>query len=420
LGNFFPVGVRRRGDKVAIIDTEDTSGWYLAAVFTFYNGIYSNTVWPIPEGWWSIAYHPEHPSNIYSDLGADYNLVAFHFRSIPNSIVFNESLRIVLGLYIEAWPSAIDDQGSDVDAMYMYISNYSGSSWSVGERIFVAQLTGSEWQCGGLYNSIAEDGSGNVWCAMQDVYLDPSLRWIPGTGGWVGDPTDWWTWPGWDDSIDPLCYVVMKWTEGSGATVVREIMSALVNVYAAPPSYTLLEPGYYAKCHNVAAEDNKIAVAYLYSYTKDSPVTYRYYGDAVFKLDVSTDGGSSWATKTITGSWKIDPEWMNMLPCICISDGNIVVYLIGGTYAAPTRKIIRSTDDGDTWSEVYVFSGIDAFTYPWVAQLQSRGSHVTMTGCKFGVTAGGALAFFESLDAGVTWAAVSVDPEDQQQILVPV
>jgi hypothetical protein len=418
LGNFFPVGVRQQGEKVAIIDTENTSAWYLAAVFTFYNKIYNRTSWPIPEGWWSVAYHPEHPSNIYSDLGADYSLISFSFRSTANSIAFNEDFRIVLGLYMEAWPSDIDDMGADNNVFQVITSRDFGQTWA-NERIYTSQGQDPEYEFGGLHSSIAEDGSGNVWCVVQDVYLDPSLRWIPGTGGWVGDPDDWSTWPGYNTAIDPVGYFVIKWVEGSGATVIREIVSTLVEVYEGPPNYALLEPGYYAKCHNVAAEESKIAVAYLYSYTKDNPVTYRYYGNYVFKLDISTDGGSSWATKTITGSWKGDPEWAGMLPAICVSDGNIIVYLIGGTYAAPTRHIMRSTDNGDTWSEVYNFSGIVAFDYPWVAQLQSKGSHVTLTGCKFGVTSDGPLAFFESFDAGATWTPVEIIPPSEEEILVP-
>ena len=421
-GNFFPVGVRQQGEKVAIIDTQyGISGWYRAAVFTFYNKLYKNTTWPYPESAYSSRYNYDPPSIIYYEFSDgnsnEYIFVDFDPASTAKAIEFNTDMRIVLGLYMEAWPPDIDDVGWDWHIFQIKVSKDFGQSWT-DENIFISQSE-LNWENRSQKSSIAEDGNGNIWCTAEDVYLDPAYRIVHGTG-LLGNGSDNWDWPGWDDEVDPIMYVVMKWVEGAGATIIREIVSTLVQVYLPPPYYDLVEPGYNAKGANIAAEDNIIAVAYLYSYSIDNPVTYNFYGDAVWKLDISTDGGSNWATKTITGSWKINPEWLHMLPAITISSGDIIVYLIGGSYASPTRHIMRSTDNGDTWSEVYAFAGVVAFDYPWVVSIQSRGDHITLTGCKFGVTSDGPLAYFESLDAGATWAAVEIIPPDEEQILVSV
>jgi hypothetical protein len=420
-GNFFPVGVRQQEKKVAIADTQfGSSGWYRALIFTFYNSVYKNVLWAYPESAYSALYNFNPPTIIYhifSDGASNgYWFVDFDPASTAKAIEFDDDLRIVLGLYMEAWPPFIDDVGWDWHIFQIKVSKDFGQSWT-DENIYISQ-TEFNWENNGQKSSIAEDGSGNIWCTAEDANVPWAKRINHGTGYLNGGELieEWW---GWDDEVDPIMYVVLKWVEGSGAVVVREIYSVLVQVYLPPPYYTLVEPGYNAKGANVAAEESKIAVAYLYSYLKDNPVTYRYYGDAVWKLDISTDGGSTWGTKTITGAWKINPEWTHMLPPICISNGNIIVYLIGGTQSAPTRHIMRSTDDGDTWSEVYDFTGIVAFDYPWVCSIQSRGDHITLAGCKFGVTTDGPLAYFESLDAGATWAPVEIIPTPEEQILVP-
>jgi hypothetical protein len=421
-GNFFPVGVRQQGESVVILDTQyGSSGWYRALVFTFYNkNIYKNVTWPYSESDYSSGWNFDPPSIIYYEftdgVSNGYWFVDFDPASTAKAIEFNDDLRIVLGLYMEAYPPEIDDLGWDLHIFQIKVSKDFGQSWT-DENIFISQSE-LNWDNGSQKSSIAEDGSGNIWCTVEDAYTPWETRLNHGTG-LLNNGADKWDWWGWADDTDPIMYVLLKWVEGSGAVVVREIISTLVQVYAAPPVYTLLEPGYNAKGANIAAEGNKIAVAYHYSYTKDSPVTYRYYGNLVVKLEISTDGGSSWATKTITGSWKIDPEWLLMVPCICISNGNIIVYLVGGTYAAKTRHIMRSTDDGDSWSEVYDFTGVASFSYPWIASIQSKGPHITFSGCEFTVTENGPLAFFESRDAGATWAPVEIIPTDEEQILVP-
>jgi hypothetical protein len=229
----------------------------------------------------------------------------------------------------------------------------------------------------------------------------------------------------------------MKWVEGSEAVVVREIISALVDVWfeGTPPGYwdmELTEPGYYAKCHNVATEGDTIAIAYLYSYTK-APSADRYEGSGVFKIDISKNGGTTWETKEIAIAGeilKVDPEWASMLPCIAVSNDNIVVYLIGGTNLYSNDPMIYlSTNDGDTWSKVFDLQVEELYPdYPWVFTIQAKGSHVVLTGCKFGSTyvldeygyIPAPMAFLESHDAGVTWEVVGITPTPEEQILVPV
>jgi hypothetical protein len=406
---------------VVLDEWQGQSGWYLAKLFDATNKVTANKYWLYPESEYSKRYNFSTPSTIYYEytdgLSNGYLLVANAPENQWNQLEFNSDHRIVVVLYNEAWPPDIDDIGWDWHVCQIKVSKDYGASWT-DENIFISQ-TELNWDGGGQRASIAEDGSGNIWCVIEDVYLTERI--IHGTGLTnLGNVL--WNWPGWDDAVDPIMYVVMKWVEGSGATAIREIVTTLVQVYLPPPDYDLVAPGYFAKMHSIAAEDNKIAVNYLYSYTIDSPVSYRYFGSAVYKMDISLDGGGTWNTKTISVggyTWKANPEWSKLLPGNAISGGVLISYLVSGTYASPAGHILRSTDNGDTWSIVKTFA-VGELEYPWVCALQSRGAHVTFTGCAYTVAPSTNLAFWESHDSGATWAAVEVIPTDEEQILVPV
>jgi hypothetical protein len=108
------------------------------------------------------------------------------------------------------------------------------------------------------------------------------------------------------------------------------------------------------------------------------------------------------------------------MPSVCISDGNLLIYLLKGTGRETSAEplILRSTDDGATWSTVYAFPAYD-MNYSWIFQLRSDGEHVTGTGCGAAVVADNNLALWESLDSGATWAANEMVPTDEPDILVP-
>jgi hypothetical protein len=102
----------------------------------------------------------------------------------------------------------------------------------------------------------------------------------------------------------------------------------------------------------------------------------------------------------------------------CISSGNLLLFVYGGTSGANEHYILRSTDDGANWSVVYDFPGIVA-NYGYDAQMRSDGDHVVFSGCGITVGAGNPMAYFESFDAGATWEAVVMEQTINPAILVP-
>lgn len=198
-----------------------------------------------------------------------------------------------------------------------------------------------------------------------------------------------------------------------GATHMMDIPTNMRNTYGPPPHYTQTGWDTQARSCVIATEGDKIAIAYVYDIEMLTTPPAAYAGRATIKVMVSNDNGASWATNDvyIDGEdihW--DLEWTALLPTITISSGNLIMYLCEGAETLDGYRIIKSTDDGETWATVFSFPGIDPFVYPHVFQLRSDGDHVTLTGCKAAETTGGSLALWESTDGGDTWAGVEVNP----------
>jgi hypothetical protein len=136
---------------------------------------------------------------------------------------------------------------------------------------------------------------------------------------------------------------------------------------------------------------------------------------------VSDDYGATWGAPVLVSFSDVvlqASNWRATLPVACIADGNLLLFVYGGTSAAVKYYILRSTDDGVTWSIVYDFPGIVS-NYGYDAQMRSDGDHVVFSGCGITVGAGNPLAYFESTDAGATWTAKDLVPVEAPQILVP-
>jgi len=146
-----------------------------------------------------------------------------------------------------------------------------------------------------------------------------------------------------------------------------------------------------------------------------------YWGTPRYFVDTSDDNGATWNGPQeilFSGTLLAASQWRQTLPPVCISNGNLFVYVVGGTYGAKKYYILKSTDDGATWSIAYDIPAVTA-NYYWDAEIRANGDHITMCACGMSMDAGEKLGFAESLDGGTTWHIVSIEPLPTIQILAP-
>jgi chitodextrinase len=379
-GAFFPVAARKVGGNVAIFDMDELSLYANAYIFRYWNGT-------------SMV------ENAFTDMGGDGFTQTWEgsLNSLPYSMVFNEDGRIVIGISYIDWD---DWQNQYPEKIKIRVSHDRGATW--GPMIDISSRVSSSRA---NQISMAETDDGAVWILC---------------GNWTDvDP------PYYGNQPNYVKYDLYKYVEGSGVSLIRSIVTTLASAWGPAPFYT--KTGWGASCSNanIYAEGSKIVICYVNDFVHTIPVgTPDYCGLAQVYVDVSNDSGATWETHEVVlpGAETIlwNPEWASLIPTVCISSGNILVYLLKGTGRATSAEplILKSTDDGATWSTVYTFLAYDA-DYPWVFQLRADGDHVTGTGCGAATEVDGNLAFWESLDAGATWTARELIPEIEPQILVP-
>jgi hypothetical protein len=379
VGTFFPVAVRKVGDKIAIYDINayyDWAGWYW---FAFWDGNSMVRSYPMPpsDEWWYTR--------------------QVSFKSLPYSMEFNENGRIVVARCYVDWEDGDNDWPSHVN---LAISNDYGVTW--GAEIPVSTDFGDEDYPPEV--CIAEDGANNIWIAHTLFDHDEKPSWA-------------------NPETVYAMYNIYKYSDTGGVVQVGQIETNLYNTYGPGPTYT--QTGWATLVRNckIYAEGTKVAICYVYDFTMTGTPPGSYYGTGFVRVKVSNDYGATFsAAREVTipaGTIGWDAEWSELLPAICISNDDLLVYLLNGTTAAnQVPVILKSTDDGDSWSIVYDFPEYD-MDYPWVMQLRSDGDHVTATACGSSLEVGGALALWESLDGGDTWTALEIVPTVEPQILVP-
>lgn len=165
----------------------------------------------------------------------------------------------------------------------------------------------------------------------------------------------------------------------------------------------------------IDAEGNTIVVYYCNKSWNQS-LSYAYY-----KLSISTDNGVNWTEKTVT-----PPSHTTVVrrivqdttqAAIGLSNGVLITHSL--EYVAGLYKIhlLRSTDNGDTWSDVYTFSAIsDGDNTQGYPIIRTDGAEVIFSVCEYSEGAG-PLAYLYSSDSGVTWTLKEIGTSTD--ILVP-
>jgi hypothetical protein len=273
------------------------------------------------------------------------------------------------------------------------VSEDWGNSWS-SEDIIAESISREQGM------AIAEAGDGAIWLARTDFY--PLHN------------------PEWDTPVQVI-YKIHKYVVGSGATVSGTILTDLINVYGGSPTYPLINPKALCSNCNIATEGSKIVLAYANDHTLIAKVGSNYWGTPRYYVMVSSNNGSTWGSPQeilFSDSLLASSNWRQTLPPICISNGNLFVYVVGGTYNAIKYYILKSADSGATWSIAYDIPVVTA-NYYWDAEIRANGDHITMCACGMSMDAGEKLGFAESLDGGTTWHIVSIEPLPTIQILAP-
>jgi hypothetical protein len=322
-------------------------------------------------------------------------------KNLPYSMEFNSSGRIVVASAFVDWDDS--DNGWPTKWSIRESLDY-GVTWGPVYTMFMTYQTNSyDTALTGI--CITESSDGAIWVAFSRFDPDIQPRWS-------------------NPSTVYARYDIYKYIQGSDPVFVRSISTGLYSTWDGSHN----ENGYGLDVRNcnIYAEGTKIVVAYVHSFIHSIPVgTPDRDGLARVYIDVSNDSGATWATQEVIlpGGESIlwSPNWLTLMPSVCISDGNILIYLLKGTgrESSLEPRIVRSTDDGATWSTVYTFPSY-SMNYPWVFQLRSDGEHVTGTGCGAAILADSNLALWESLDAGATWAANEMVPTLEPQIIVPI
>lgn len=382
--NQFQAAVRRLRDKIAVLDMQSATfpttdfGWYR---FSYWDGSsFASSRLPC---------HSLHEIN--TDYGVDdfFGWFAVSLPSVTQSMEYNSGGRIVVGInYVDwyAYPS--------YNTFALMYSNDFGVTWS--EEINIKDFLSSD----SLKIAITEADDDSIWITI--VIYDQEVN------------------AAWSNAPIYAVYEIYKWTLAGGVVYQFSITSELTNTYLGSPTYAVIDPALFVAQCSIYAEEGKIVLAYSNKHTLTGAGT-PWWGTVKVYTKVSNDYGVTWGAPVLvvfTDDVLQASNWRATLPVACVSSGNLLLFVYGGTSGANKYYILRSTDDGVTWSVVYEFPGIVA-NYGYDAQMRSDGDYVVFSGCGMTVGGGNPLAYFESLDAGATWAAVDLVPVPAPQILVP-
>jgi hypothetical protein len=417
----FPPATRMVGDKIAVFSTLEFDGYYgwyeyslrNSSADDFYPGgdITSFNTGPNP---WTNYYDETYFRERW-----------LQSKSAPYSMELNGSGRVVtLQAYIDYSNAGYDWELDDWPyKLTLRESNDFGNSF--GDEIEVHRTIQYDWD-NPFGATMTEDGNGVIWIALQTTD-DPEGR-VP---AYIYR----------DLGIKAL-YKIFKYENGV-VSFVRDITTELLNTWQTVSPWYQISWDYSAANCVLYAEGLMIVACYTHDYTQVQVEAlgcdYGYWAKyqvhaavaatcTVF-VDISNDGGSSWVKKEVSFGETIyvHPEYDETIPTVCIANGVILVYLLVGNgteqpEVSVGRRIVRSMDNGDTWSVVCDFTGIPPFRLPWVATIRADGNHVVLTGCIFTKTdylGEPPLAIWQSLDAGATWAVLEVIPTPQPLILAP-
>jgi hypothetical protein len=320
------------------------------------------------EIWWkSDTISPPGPAFVYKEtVTAQTNdLTGFTYGNTYELIIVYPGWGI-LGEPIKFWWNTT---GSSFlyhySRLYFKISHDGGMTFD--DPVLILPNTNN----GSSHFAMAEDGNNTIWISTQDR--------VPAAA----------------TTYNTLIY---KWIEGEGATLVHTV-TPTQSLYRHVPIY---------------AEGDKIAYAYVDTY--DSPS-----GNQVCKLVVSVDGGDTWNTRTIVTPYDPNGTQFNtsgdgFYPPLCISDGNILLQAFKWIDPSYKAYILRSTDNGVTWSSVYEFT-TEYMPDMTIATMRSDGQQVVWATCRFATAINEPMSFLYSNDSGATWEIRTM--EAGVNILVP-
>ena len=417
----YPPAIRMVGDKIAVFSTLEFDGWYGWYQFSLRSGTFDDYY----AGGDITSYNtgPNPWTNYYD---TDYFRERWlQSKSVPYSMEMNENGRVVtMQAYIDySWAGydyVLDDWPYKLT---LRVSNDFGNSFC--DEILIYYSVFYTWD-NPFGATMTEDGNGVIWIALQ--LTDDAQGRVP------------------EFLYRALnikaMYKIYKYENGV-VSFVRNITTELENTWNQNSPFYQISWDYSAANCLLYAEGSMIVACYTHDYTQVQiqalGCDYGYWAKyqthvalgatCTVYVDVSNDGGGSWVKKQVSFGETIyvHPEYDETIPAMCIANGNIIVYLLVGNgtedpEVSVGRRIVRSTDNGDTWSVVYDFTGIPAFRLPWIATIRADGNHVVMTGCIFSKTdylGEPPLAIWQSLDAGATWAVIEVIPTPQPLILAP-
>jgi hypothetical protein len=369
--NQFQAAVRRIGDFIAVFDMQacySDFGWYRFSTWDGYTFI----------------------SGQLPPYDADDCWKQISLPSVTQCMVFNQDNRIVVaGCYVDWLPE------TQVNTYFLRYSLDKGNTWS--DEIVIATFNSKDVQ----KIAITETDDGAVWIAttLYDKEVHESYLTMP----------------------TYAVYQIWKWTLAGGVVAVFNHTTELTSLYDnVTPPYPVIDPALFVSQCSIYAEGGKIVLCYADKHTLTHSGT-PWFGAVDVYTKVSNDYGATWGSAVLlsySGVVLQASNWRATTPTVCISSGAILVFVYGGTWDANTYHILRSDDDGASWSIVYSFPALVP-NYGYDCQFMSDGDHVVFSGCGMTIGEGNPMVYFESFDAGLTWAAIEVVPESAPQILVP-
>jgi hypothetical protein len=369
--NQFQAAVRRLRDAIAVFDMQSCYqdfGWYR---FSYWDG----------NSFRSSQLPPYDADDCWKEIS---------LPSVTQSMVFNENGRIVVAVnYIDWYP---------VTPLMTYglrFSNDRGLTWS--NEIVIKSIELKDPQ----KIALAETDDGTVWITIAGYDQDILYA-------------------NWSNAPVYAVYEIYKWTESGGLVFQFSITSELTNTYGSAPTYPIVDPALLVSQCSIYAEGGKIVLCYANKHTLTHSGT-PWFGTVDVYTKVSNNYGATWEDPILlsySGVVLQASNWRATTPAVCISSGVLLVFIYGGTWDVNAYHILRSIDDGVSWSIVYSFPALVP-NYGYDCQFMSDGDHVVFSGCGMTVGEGNPLVYFESLDAGLTWVPIEVIPEVVPQILVP-